>query len=144
MCKHKQKYLLLYLIKSNFTTLHTQMLLFLDIGGGEMLLIILVGLLIFGGDKLPEIIRNISRGASYIKNASEQVKEQINQETGISDAINDIKKDIDDTVTKTSEGFDPTWETVIPQEPKKTDKEAQEDEKNDNNTPITPEEKNVG
>ncbi|MDD4820568.1 MAG: twin-arginine translocase TatA/TatE family subunit, partial [Flavobacteriales bacterium] len=90
------------------------MLLFLDIGGGEMLLIILVGLLIFGGDKLPEIIRSVSRGASYIKKASNEVKEQINRETGISDTINNLKKDVADTVSEASKDFDPTWETVVP------------------------------
>ena len=41
------------------------MLLFLDIGGGELLLIILVGMLLFGTDKLPGIIRGIAKGTDY-------------------------------------------------------------------------------
>lgn len=106
-----------------------------------MLLIILVGLLFFGGDKLPEIIRNISRGTSYIKNASKEVKEQINRETGISDIVNNVKKNVADAINDASDGFDPTWETVKPA-PAKPKKE--ETEKQDNTTPDTPEDKNVG
>ena len=67
------------------------MLLVLDIGGGELLLIILVGMLLFGTDKLPGIIRGIAKGTDYIKKASEEVREQITRETGLDDAINDSK-----------------------------------------------------
>lgn len=70
------------------------MLLFLDISGGEILLILLAGMLLFGKDKLPGIIRGIARGADYIKKASEEVKQQINSETGIGETIDHLREDI--------------------------------------------------
>lgn len=87
------------------------MLLFLDIGGGELLLIILVGMLLFGTDKLPGIIRGIAKGTDYIKKASEEVREQITRETGLDDAINDVKETVSKTANDISEGFDPDFKT---------------------------------
>ena len=94
------------------------MLLFLDIGGGELLLIILVGMLLFGTDKLPGIIRGIAKGTDYIKKASEEVREQITRETGLDDAINDVKETVSKTANDISEGFDPDFKNAFPYTPK--------------------------
>ena len=51
--------------------------LFLDIGGGEIVLIMLVALLLFGGDKLPELARGLGKGIRDFKDASEGVKREI-------------------------------------------------------------------
>ncbi|MEO6632738.1 MAG: twin-arginine translocase TatA/TatE family subunit, partial [Mucilaginibacter sp.] len=45
-------------------------LLFLDIGGQELMLIMLVILLLFGGDKLPELARGLGKGIRDFKDAS--------------------------------------------------------------------------
>lgn len=68
----------------------TNMLLFLDIGGGELLLIIIAGMLLFGRDKMPGIIRSVAKGTDYIKKASEEVKQQINAETGLDEVLDDV------------------------------------------------------
>ena len=52
-------------------------LLFFDIGGGEIMLIMLVALLLFGGDKLPELARGLGKGIRDFKDASEGVKREI-------------------------------------------------------------------
>jgi sec-independent protein translocase protein TatA len=52
-------------------------LLFLNIGGPEMILIIFVALLLFGGEKLPEIARGLGKGIRDFKDASEGVKREI-------------------------------------------------------------------
>src|ERR1700760_1617475 len=51
--------------------------LFFDIGGGEIILIGLVALLLFGGDKLPELARGLGKGIRDFKDASEGVKREI-------------------------------------------------------------------
>ncbi|MGZ3757525.1 MAG: Sec-independent protein translocase subunit TatA/TatB [Mucilaginibacter sp.] len=52
-------------------------LLFFDIGGGEIILIMLVALLLFGGEKLPELARGLGKGIRDFKDASEGVKREI-------------------------------------------------------------------
>jgi len=65
------------------------MLLFLNIGGGEMVLIVLAALLLFGGKKLPELARGLGRGIREFKDASESIKRDIN------DQINNFGKELD-------------------------------------------------
>jgi len=50
---------------------------FFDIGGGEIILIMLVALLLFGGEKLPELARGLGKGIRDFKDASEGVKREI-------------------------------------------------------------------
>lgn len=46
------------------------------LGGGEIFLIILVVLLIFGGKKIPELARGLGKGIREFKNASSGVEEE--------------------------------------------------------------------
>jgi sec-independent protein translocase protein TatA len=55
----------------------SSVLLFLDIGGPEVILIMFVALLLFGGDKLPELARGLGKGIRDFKDASEGVKREI-------------------------------------------------------------------
>ena len=53
-------------------------LLFLS--GSDLMLIMFVALLLFGGDKLPEIARGLGKGIRDFKDASEGVKREINNQ----------------------------------------------------------------
>ena len=48
-------------------------LLFLDMGGQEIVIIVFVALLLFGGDKLPGLARGLGKGIRDFKDASEGV-----------------------------------------------------------------------
>lgn len=76
-------------------------LAFLNIGGQEMIFILIVVLVLFGGKKLPEIARGLGRGIREFKDASEDIKREI------SDQINDFEKDLDVEVD-----IDPTSENA--------------------------------
>jgi sec-independent protein translocase protein TatA len=52
-------------------------LLFFEFGPGEIMFIALVALLLFGGDKLPELARGLGKGIRDFKDASEGVKREI-------------------------------------------------------------------
>jgi len=62
---------------------------FLNIGTSEMLLIVFVALLLFGGKKLPELARGLGRGIREFKDASETIKRDISEQ------INNFEKDVD-------------------------------------------------
>lgn len=48
-------------------------------GGGEWILIILVVLLMFGGKKIPELMRGIGRGIREFNDAKSNVKTEIEE-----------------------------------------------------------------
>lgn len=52
---------------------------FLNMGGGEIALIMVVILLLFGGKKLPELARGLGKGIREFKDASEGVKREIHR-----------------------------------------------------------------
>ncbi len=60
--------------------MHSSVLAFLNIGSSEMVLIVFVALLLFGGEKLPEIARGLGKGIRDFKDASEGVKREINNQ----------------------------------------------------------------
>jgi sec-independent protein translocase protein TatA len=55
-------------------------LLFLgNLGGGEWIIIILAILLLFGGKKIPELMRGIGQGVREFNDAKKSVKSQIEE-----------------------------------------------------------------
>ncbi|ASU36047.1 Sec-independent protein translocase subunit TatA/TatB [Mucilaginibacter xinganensis] len=60
--------------------MHNLVLGFLNIGSSEMILIVFAALLLFGGEKLPEIARGLGKGIRDFKDASEGVKREINNQ----------------------------------------------------------------
>jgi sec-independent protein translocase protein TatA len=72
---------------------------FLNMGGGEVMLILAVVLLLFGGKKLPELARGLGKGLRDFKDASEGVKREIHRNinaAGLTDEINDFKSTFND------------------------------------------------
>jgi sec-independent protein translocase protein TatA len=61
-------------------------LLFSLPGGAEWILILLVVVLLFGAKKIPDLARGLGRGIREFKDASREIKSEIDKES------NDIKK----------------------------------------------------
>ena len=55
-------------------------LLFFDISTGEIFIILVVGFLIFGPKKIPEIARKVGKGMGEIKRATDDIKSEIHNE----------------------------------------------------------------
>src|ERR1700744_6166405 len=58
--------------------MHSGVLLFFS--GPDLMLIMFVALLLFGGEKLPEIARGLGKGIRDFKDASDGVKREINNQ----------------------------------------------------------------
>lgn len=48
-----------------------------DFGGGEMMLILFVVLLLFGGDKMPQLAKSIGKSLREFKRAANEVEQEI-------------------------------------------------------------------
>jgi sec-independent protein translocase protein TatA len=48
-------------------------------GGNEVIIILAVVLLLFGGKKIPELMRGLGKGMKEFKNATNDIKEEINE-----------------------------------------------------------------
>jgi sec-independent protein translocase protein TatA len=55
-------------------------LLFFDLGSGEIMLIVLAIFLIFGPDKIPGLARSMGKFINEIKHATDDIKNEINKE----------------------------------------------------------------
>ncbi|MDQ7949363.1 MAG: twin-arginine translocase TatA/TatE family subunit [Pedobacter sp.] len=62
-------------------------------GGGEIALIMVAILLLFGGKKLPELARGLGKGIREFKDASEGVKREIHRNINAVDLDNEQKDD---------------------------------------------------
>lgn len=47
------------------------------IGGGELIFIVFIALMLFGSDKIPDIARSLGKGMSQLKNATNEIKSEI-------------------------------------------------------------------
>ena len=68
-------------------------LLFGSLGWGEILIIAFVILLLFGGRKIPELMKGIGKGVKSIKDGVKGVENEIKDDE-VKDTLKDIKKDI--------------------------------------------------
>jgi sec-independent protein translocase protein TatA len=76
------------------------------IGGGEFLFIIIVVLMLFGSDKIPEMARALGKGMAQLRNATNEVKSEINrgmQQNGLDK--NSLTGGITDEIDKAKQGF---------------------------------------
>ncbi len=49
------------------------------IGGSEIFVIILIAIMLFGADKVPEIARTLAKGMTQLKNATDDIKNEISR-----------------------------------------------------------------
>ena len=61
-------------------------LLLLNLGGQEVILIVVLALLLFGGKKIPELMRGLGKGIREFKDASNGVKRDIEESMESKDA----------------------------------------------------------
>lgn len=74
--------------------------IFLFISGAEIFFIMFIAVMVFGADKIPEIARGLGKGMRQLKDATEDIKREIQksaEKQGIDTSFTeDIKKDLKD------------------------------------------------
>ncbi|MCA0933055.1 twin-arginine translocase TatA/TatE family subunit [Lutimonas saemankumensis] len=84
--------------------------MFLFISGAEIFIILVIVVMLFGADKLPELARGLGKGMQQLKNATNEVKKEISEgakKQGIdTDLTKDIQKDIKNIKNKVQDNID--------------------------------------
>lgn len=98
------------------------------IGGGELVFIMFIVLMLFGSDKVPEIARTMGKAMAQLKNATNDIKSEIqkgaeangfDQKTlndltgGINSEINKVKTNLLGETSNTLNGITETFSTEV-------------------------------
>lgn len=86
--------------EANVNMAFQSLILFLNLGGGEVVLILFVILLLFGGKGIPSIAKTLGRGIREFKDATNGIQRDIRESTGgiteqINEQIQEVKKEIE-------------------------------------------------
>lgn len=73
---------------------------FLFIGGPEIIVIGLIVVMLFGADKIPEIARGLGKGMRQLKDATNDIKREINDTAEKQGLDTSIAKDVTEQINK--------------------------------------------
>jgi sec-independent protein translocase protein TatA len=59
--------------------MNSSTLLLFNLGGQEVILIVVLALLLFGGKKIPELMRGMGRGIREFKDATREISSEIEE-----------------------------------------------------------------
>ncbi|WP_408046162.1 Sec-independent protein translocase subunit TatA/TatB [Tenacibaculum crassostreae] len=80
--------------------------IFLFIGGPEIFVILLIVVMLFGADKIPEIARGLGKGMRQIKDATNDIKREINESAKNQGIDTDFVRDINKEVNEVKDNID--------------------------------------
>lgn len=78
----------------------------LFISGAEIAFIMFILVMVFGADKIPEIARGLGQGMKAIRNASNDIKSEIQKSAEKQGIDTDFTKDIKGEIDKVKEDID--------------------------------------
>lgn len=78
----------------------------LFIGAPEVFIILLIVVMVFGADKIPDIARSMGKGIRQIKDATNDIKKEINDSAKNNGLDTDITKDIKKEISEVKDNID--------------------------------------
>lgn len=78
----------------------------LFISGGEIFVIMLIVVMVFGADKIPEIARGLGKGMRQLKDATNEIKHEIQKSAEDSGIDTDIAGDVQKEINKVKEDLE--------------------------------------
>ncbi len=79
---------------------------FLFIGTPEILVILLFVVMVFGADKIPEIARGLGKGIRQVKDATNDIKKEINESAKLNNLDSNVTEDITKGVKEVKDKLD--------------------------------------
>ena len=79
---------------------------FLFISGPEIMVIMLIVVMVFGADKIPEIARGLGKGIRQVKDATNDIKKEIKDSSEKNGIDTDIAKDIKKEISSVKDNID--------------------------------------
>ncbi|VAW19435.1 Sec-independent protein translocase protein TatE, putative [hydrothermal vent metagenome] len=80
--------------------------MYLFISGPEIFVVLLLVVMLFGADKLPEIARGLGKGMRQIKDATNDIKKEINTSAKKNNIDIDLASNVKKEITKVKDNFD--------------------------------------
>lgn len=75
----------------------------LFISSTEIVFILFIVIMVFGADKIPDIAKGLGKGMRTLKNASNDIKTEIQRSAEKQGIDNDLTKDINEEINKVKE-----------------------------------------
>jgi len=79
---------------------------FLFISGQEIFFILIIVVMLFGADKIPELARGLGKGMRQIKDATNEIKKDINESAKNNRINDDITKELNEKVTEVRDNIE--------------------------------------
>ena len=84
----------------------------LFISGAEIIFISFIVLLVFGADKIPSIARTLAKTMTQIRNATNEIKSEIQKSSDLKKIENSISKEVKDEFNDIKEGVDDLEDSI--------------------------------
>jgi sec-independent protein translocase protein TatA len=78
----------------------------LFISGPEIMVIMLIIVMVFGADKIPEIARGLGKGMRQVKDATNDIKKEIKESSEKQGIDLDVTKDIKKEISEVKDNID--------------------------------------
>ena len=79
---------------------------FLFISGPEVMIVMLIVVMVFGADKIPEIARGLGKGIRQVKDATNDIKREIKDSSDTTGIDTDIAKDINKEISSVKDDIE--------------------------------------
>ncbi len=86
--------------------------MFLFISGTELVFIFFIVLLVFGADKIPSIAKSLAKGVTQVRNATNEIKSEIQKSVDSNELGGGVEKDIKEEVDKVKDDFDELTDSI--------------------------------
>jgi len=86
--------------------------MFLFISGTELVFIFFIVLLVFGADKIPSIAKSLAKGVTQVRNATNEIKSEIQKSVDSKELGGGVGKDIKEEVDKVKDDFDELTDSI--------------------------------
>ena len=86
--------------------------MFLFISGTEIVFIFFIVLLVFGADKIPSIAKTLAKGVTQVRNATNEIKSEIQKSVDSKDPAGGVGKELKKQVDKVKDEFDELTDSI--------------------------------